>query len=96
MTWNCFLETFRLKKLNSFQNSLIRYLFELPKFSHNLICALNIFDFRVLHYKLKLSFLKRVNDHPLTKKIFEFLYSKFNVTTKSSLFLKNINEKWKF
>ena len=35
------------KKLNSFQNSLIRYHFKLPKFSHmtNLLCALNIFDF---------------------------------------------------
>ena len=64
----------------------------MPKFSHmtNLLCALNIFDFRVLQYKFKLSFLKRVNDHPLTKQIFESLYSKFNVNTKSSSFLKNI------
>jgi hypothetical protein len=81
-----------IKKLNSFQNSLIRNLFKLPKFSHmtNLLCALNIFDIRVLQYKFKLIFLKRVNDHPLTKQIFEFLYSKFNVNTKSSSFLKNI------
>jgi hypothetical protein len=57
----------------------------------NLLCALNIFDFRVLQYKFKLSFLKRVNDHPLTKQIFEFLHSKFNVNTKSaSSFLKSI------
>ena len=34
--------------------------------------------------------LKRVNDHPLTKQIFEILYLKFNVNTKSSSFLKNI------
>jgi hypothetical protein len=56
----------------------------------NLFCALNIFDFRVLQYKFKLSFLKRVNYHPMTKQIFEFLYSKFNVNTESSSFLKNI------
>ena len=56
----------------------------------NFLCALNIFDFRVLQYKFKLSFLKRVNDHPLTKQIFESLNSKFNVNTKSSSFLKNI------
>ena len=46
-----------IKKLNSFQNSLIRYLFKLPKFCHmtNLLCALNIFDFIILQYKFKLS-----------------------------------------
>jgi hypothetical protein len=60
-----------MKKLNSFQNSLIRYLFKLPKFPHmtNLLCALNFFDIRVLQYKFKLSFSKCVNDHPLTKQI---------------------------
>ena len=64
----------------------------MPKFSHmtNLLCALNIFDFRILQYKFKLSFLKRVNDHPLTKQIFESLYLNFNLNTKSSSFLKNI------
>jgi hypothetical protein len=56
----------------------------------NLLCALNIFDFRILQYKFKLSFLKRVNDHPLTKQIFESLCLNFNVNTKSSSFLKNI------
>ena len=81
-----------IKKLNSFQNYLIRYLFKLPTFSHmtNFLCALNIFDFRILQYKFKLSFLKRVNDHPLTKQIFESLYLNFNLNTKSSSFLKNI------
>jgi hypothetical protein len=65
-----------------------------PKFSHmtNLLCALYIFDIRVLQYKFKLSFLKRVNDHPLTKQTFEFLHSKFNVcNNKSSSLLLNCN-----